>query len=207
MKTLETLIPAMFATLARHGLQSMTVRLQDEVERYLKLNWAPQARMLWVVTSRDVDIVRIGVHRKLNEYARALVISAEQQGAEQPRYFLISPVGITSISAYQAYAEIQRMDFIVSNQTVSRPDGVVVATFTIEPRWMEQRMAGTVKFSTATAVSTNPSLNERLALRHIAASEMVVAWHSLFAAPSEVLLDGEPLTCEREATTFELMAS
>lgn len=190
---LERLVDDLLVKLRNAGKEHLAGAMREEVDRCLRVNWTDGARFLCVVSDGSVDMVRIGVHPKLNEFARVLIASAMRSAPDGFHLFLLSSSGVRAVDGAGAERAIVRMEFATRESCVLRADGSTLACFEVQPRWESGCCAGSVLFSTSAADGACPSVLERLALRHIATCLIVESWQSLFAAPSEVLLDGQPV--------------
>lgn len=158
---------------------------------YLAKNWVTKARMLWVIKSMGTELVRIGVHSKLNEHASAAIRSAMRETREGCEIFLVSDRGVKKIDADRAKIELLKMDFNVGRSTISDAGGNLIATFEIRRRLDKQHQRGSAYFGSAHGV--NITYEQRVALRHIANCELIREWGSFFCSLDEIYLDGAPM--------------
>lgn len=158
---------------------------------YLKKNWVAKARMLWVIKPSGSELVRIGVHSKLNEFASAVIRTALRESRDGCEIYLVSDRGIQKIDTDRAKIELLKMDFNTGHNTVSDAGGNLIATFEIRPRLDRQNQRGSVYFGSSPGVTI--SVEQRVALRHIANCELIRVWGSFFCSLDEIYLNGSPM--------------
>lgn len=173
-------------------LCKMERKLEKSDFDYLSHNWDSNGRYLIFVKPYGTDAVRIGVHRKLEEYATAMLETSMRQHSLGCEILLVANGMMKVIDEARARKEIQTMDYLVTGNSVLRTtDNAVVASFVVETEQSQCRLGGKVRFGTPPDVSISHSL--RIALRHVASCEMVLAWGTFFVHVDEVTINGDPI--------------
>lgn len=191
-KSHEEVFAAMATVVEKPGYRFLQAYKQDfyDIDRaYLEANWTPQGRYLWIIKPNGTELVRLGVHDKLKEHARAAVSGAMREHSDGADIFLVSPKGLTRIDAALAVFETIKMDYQINGNCVSHTVAGRLATFEVNRVQDQSRLGGTVHFC---SIDGDLPMNReyRIALRHIALCEMVKAWSSFFVRLDDVTLDG-----------------
>lgn len=170
--------------------------LEESDLEYLRHNWDPEGRYLWLIKANGTELSRLGVHPKLHEYALAALSSAKRETAQGCDVLLVTRGQVKRISADLAKVEALKMDYLIEGRTIKTADGKPLATFLVDHFSRGNHQTGIVKFGTAPGLRlTRP---QKIALRHIAQCELVKAWQSFFCSLEDIQLNGRSLFEEEE---------
>lgn len=198
-KNHESVFAALAAMVEAPGyrfLQAYKKDLYEYDRAYLEANWTPRGRYLWVVRPSGTELVRLGVHDKLAEHARAAINNAMRDSAQGADIFLIGK-DILQIDVTRATIELCKKDYLINGSCISNALGQRLVSFEVRRVQQQSRQGGTVHFR---IIDGAPHMGRDvlLALRHIATCEMVKAWGSFFVSVDEIYLDGSPMVIPAE---------
>lgn len=171
--------------------------LEESDLEYLRHNWDPDGRYLWLIKANGTELTRLGVHPKLNEYALAALASGKRDSAKGCDVLLVTRGQVKRISADMAKVEALKMDYLIEGRTIQTADGKPLASIMVDHFRRGNHQTGIVKFGSAHGVRiTRP---QKIALRHIAQCELVKAWQSFFCSIEDIQLNGRALFEEVES--------
>lgn len=161
--------------------------------RQIEENWDHHARFLWAVGVNGTHLVRLGIHQRSIDAAKAMIESVNRDSAAS-ELFLLTSKGVTKISSDRATREAEKLDYLVDHQTVRDANGRLLARFIVTTRWHLGRNCGSVEFGTPHGVSL--TRGQKLALVGIAQEEVIQAFGSFWVVTERVTLNETDLCAE-----------
>lgn len=151
----------------------------------------PGRRFIWVLGPNGTHLTPIGIHPKQNEWALATIHNGLTATAAGVAIYLITTNGVTELTPARAKQEIQGLKFVVTNGVVRKLCGDLFATFNLR-RFLKPGNGN--QFAEARFDVPNfehLTMSDILAIRDIATSEAILAWHSFFVQIDEITINDQ----------------